>query len=42
MTLVEEAEALIKENDATVGVANIDHVNSQYEHYLNMTDYLGK
>ena len=38
MTLVEEAEALIKENDATVGVANVDHVNSQYEHYLNMTE----
>lgn len=36
--LIKGAEALIKENDATVGIATIDHVNSQYEHYLNMTE----
>ena len=38
MKLVEEAEGLIKENDATIGVAKIDHVNSKYEQYLNMTE----
>lgn len=38
MSIIEEAENLIKENDATLGVANVDHVNSKYEHYLNMTE----
>ena len=38
MKLVEEAESLIKENDATIGIAKIDHVNSKYEEYLNMTE----
>jgi hypothetical protein len=38
MNLIKEAEALIKENEATVGIANVDHINSQYEHYLNMTE----
>lgn len=36
--LEEEADALVKENDALLGVATVDHVNSQYEHYLNMTE----
>jgi hypothetical protein len=36
--MLTEAETLIKENDALLGVANVDHVNSKYEHYLNMTE----
>ena len=38
VSLEEQSEALIKENDALLGVATVDHVNSQYEHYLNMTE----
>lgn len=26
------------ENEATLGIANVDHVHSKYEHYLNMTE----
>lgn len=36
--LIKEAGELIKANDATTGIAAVDHVNSKYEHYLNMTE----
>lgn len=36
--LIEDADTLIKENEATLGIANVDHINSKYEHYLNMTE----
>ena len=36
--LEKQADALIKENDALLGVAPVDHVDSQYEHYMNMTE----
>ena len=36
--VLKAAETLIQENDALLGVANVDHVNSKYEHYLNMTE----
>jgi hypothetical protein len=36
--LIEDADVLIEENEATLGIANVDHINSQYEHYLNMAE----
>lgn len=36
--VLKAAETLIQENDALLGIANVDHVNSKYEHYLNMTE----
>jgi hypothetical protein len=38
MTILEEAEILVKENDATTGIASVDHIASKYEEYLNMTE----
>ena len=36
--VLKAAETLIQENDALLGVAPVDHINSKYEHYLNMTE----
>ena len=36
--LVIAAEGLIKENDALLGIAPVNHVASKYEHYINMTE----
>lgn len=36
--VIKAAETLIQENDALLGVAHVDHVNSKYEHYMNMTE----
>lgn len=35
MSLIEEAEVLIKENEALIGIVNIDPTNGKYEEYLN-------
>lgn len=38
MTMLAEAETLIKENNALIGIANVEHVQTRYEEYLNMTE----
>lgn len=38
MTILAEAESLIKENNALIGVANVEHVQTKYDYYLNMTE----
>ena len=38
MTILAEAETLIKENNALIGVANVEHVQTRYDYYLNMTE----
>jgi len=36
--LIEEAETLIKENEALLPIGKVDHSSSKFEYYLNMNE----
>jgi hypothetical protein len=38
MTLTKEIEQVIAENDIMIGVAKVDHVDTDYEYYLNLPE----
>lgn len=36
--LLDDANTLVRENEALIGIAHVDHVKSKYEVYLNLTE----